>query len=343
MLSDLWERRVKPGAFAFPSLSSRHPEGGWLVRELVEFRTDVLDAVFHFCRQEGFVEIDTPEITPGTGACENVPTVFAIDFLGRTQFLRQTAQLDLEVAVVRWNLPRVVTRGRSFRAEPRADGRHLCEFQLIEAEARDWILDDLISHEQRLVRFVIQTALTHPLFPEHRVEALSRDLDTFYVMSYAEAIRLLGRQWGDDLSAADEARLTDRFGIVSVVRYPREIKFFNMLNTRENGGQTVECCDLLLPFAGETFGSSVREYDLSVLREKLYGSLMHRQLVAAGGDPRAFESYLSLFEGNPVQRAGYGLGFDRLVQYLWGVPDVTAVIPFPVDARYGAPAYALSS
>jgi asparaginyl-tRNA synthetase len=301
-----------------------------------------MDAVFRFCRREGFVEIDTPEITPGTGACENVPTVFTIDFLGRTQFLRQTAQLDLEVAVIRWNLPRVITRGRSFRAEPRSDGRHLCEFQLIEAEARDWTLDDLVDHEQRLVRFVIEMALDHPAFPEHRVEALARDRATFNVISYEDAVGMLGRRWGDDLSAADEARLTERFGIVSVTRYPREIKFFNMLDTRDNGARTVECCDLLLPFAGETFGSSAREHDLRILREKLYNSSMHRQLVAAGGDPQVFEPYLSLFEGQAVQRAGYGLGFDRLVQYLWGATDVRTVIPFPVDASYGAPTYVLA-
>ena len=316
------------------------------MRDLIEFRAAMTDAVFDFVRREGFVELDTPEITPGTGACENVPTVFRLDFLGRLQFLRQTAQLDLEVAVARWGLPRVITRGRSFRAEPRADGRHLCEFLLIEAEARDWELDDLVAHETRLVRHVIETALEHPALPAERRIWLERDLRTFNVISYAEAIGMLGRGWGDDLSAADEARLTEILGIVSVLRYPREIKFFNMLDTRENGaaanGATVECCDLLLPLAGETFGSSAREYDVDILRQKLLTSSMYRQLLDAGGDPEVFESYLRLFEGNPVRRAGYGLGFDRLIQYLWGAEDVTAVIPFPVDARYGR-SYAVAS
>lgn len=306
------------------------------MHDLIRFRAAMTDAVFAAARTEGFVELDTPEITPGTGACENVPTVFPIGFFGRTQFLRQTAQLDLEVAVIRWKLPRVITRGRSFRAEPRADGRHLCEFQLIEAEARDWALDDLVAHEHRLVRTAIATALEHDALPPGRAEALRRHLETFHVIEYEEAIRLLGLPWGADLTAADEARLTDRFGIVSVVRYPRDIKFFNMLDTRHNGGRTVECCDLLLPLAGETFGSSVREYDPAILRQKLYGSSMYRQLLAAGGDPRVFEPYLGLFDGEAVGRAGYGLGFDRLIQYLWGAADVTAVIPFPVDARYGA-------
>jgi len=313
------------------------------VRDLIEFRAAVADTVFDFARREGFVELETPEITPGTGACENVPTVFRLDFLGRRQFLRQTAQLDLEIAVVRWGIPRTITRGRSFRAEPRADGRHLCEFTLIEAEARDWELPDLVAHEQALVRHVIEQALAHPALPRERRVYLERDLGTFHVISYAEAIEYLGRSWGDDLSADDEARLTERFGITSVVRYPREIKFFNMLDTRDNGGTTVECCDLLLPQAGETFGSSAREYDVAILRKKLHTSPMYRQLVEAGGDPEVFEPYLQLFDGNPVRRAGYGLGFDRLIQYLWGEPDVTAVIPFPVDARYGAAAYALTA
>ena len=312
------------------------------MRDLIEFRADVADTIFNFARREGFVEVETPEITPGTGACENVPTVFRLDFLGRLQFLRQTAQLDLEVAVVRWGIPRTITRGRSFRAEPRADGRHLCEFTLIEAEARDWDLPDLIAHEQRLVRHVMEGALAHPALPPQRRVFLERDLRTFNVITYADAIAFLGRTWGEDLTAADEARLTDHFGIVSVVRYPREIKFFNMLDTRENGGVTVECCDLLLPLAGETVGSSAREYDAAILRQKLRTSSMYRQLVDAGGDPEVFEPYLRLFDGNPVRRAGYGLGFDRLIQYLWGEHDVTAVIPFPVDARYGGAVYALT-
>lgn len=313
------------------------------MKDLIEFRAAMLDTVFAQARAEGFLELDTPEITLGTGACEEVPTVFRLDFLGRTQFLRQTAQLDLEVAVIRWGLPRVITRGRSFRAEPRVDGRHLCEFQLIEAEARDWTLDDLVAHEQTLARAVIEAALDHPALPAGRAEILRRDLETFRVISYEEAIALLERGWGDDLTAADEAALTERFGIVSVIRYPREIKFFNMLDTRHNGGATVECCDLLLPLAGETFGSSAREFDPAILRNKLYEGRMYRQLVEAGGDPQVFESYLALFEDGPVQRAGYGLGFDRLIQYLWGAEEVTSVIPFPVTARYGAAELAMAS
>lgn len=312
------------------------------MRDLIEFRAAVADAVFAFARREGFVELDTPEITPGTGACENVPTVFRLDFLGRLQFLRQTAQLDLEVAVVRWGIPRVITRGRSFRAEPRADGRHLCEFLLIEAEARDWDLAELVAHEQRLVRHVIETVLEHPALPRGRRRVLERDLRTFHVITYAEAIRLLEKTWGEDLSAADEARLTERLGIVSVVRYPQEIKFFNMLDTRGDGAGTVECCDLLLPLAGETFGSSVREHDVAILRQKLLTSPMYWQLLDAGGAADVFEPYLRLLESHPLRRAGYGLGFDRLVQYLWGAADVTTVIPFPVDARYGLASTAVS-
>lgn len=313
------------------------------MKDLIEFRAAMMDTIFAQARAEGFLELDTPEITLGTGACEEVPTVFRLDFLGRTQFLRQTAQLDLEVAVIRWGLPRVITRGRSFRAEPRMDGRHLCEFQLIEAEARDWTLEDLIAHEQRVVRAVIEAALDHPALPPQRADVLRRDLDTFRVISYEEAIALVERQWGDDLKAADEGALTERFGIVSVTRYPREIKFFNMLNTRDNGGATVECCDLLLPLAGETFGSSAREFDPGILRDKLYEGRMYKQLVDAGGDPQVFESYLALFEDGPVHRAGYGLGFDRLIQYLWGAKEVTSVIPFPVTARYGAAEFAMAS
>ncbi len=302
---------------------------------LVLLRADVMRAVRAFLASEGFVEVDTPEITAGTGACESVPTVFGLDFLGRRMFLRQTAQLDLEVALVRWGIPRVFTVGRSFRAEPRADGRHLCEFTLVEAESRDWDLQALIAHQQALVRAVITAVREHPLLPPGRGDALAADADRLTVITYDDAVSLLGKAWGEDLMAADEAALTARFGITWVTRYPAPIKFFNMHDTRSNGGRTVDCCDVLLPLAGETFGSSVREHDPQRLRAKLYGSQMYAQLVAAGGRPDVFEPYLALFDGEPVRRAGYGLGFDRLMQYLLGVPDVRTAIPFPVDATYG--------
>lgn len=302
---------------------------------LVLLRADVMRAVRGVLTSQGFVELDTPEITAGTGACESVPTVFGLDFLGRRMFLRQTAQLDLEVALVRWGIPRVYTVGRSFRAEPRADGRHLCEFTLVEAEAREWDLDALVAHQQDLVRAVITAVCDHPLLPPGRGDALAADLQRLTVITYDEAVSLLGKAWGEDLTAADEAALTARFGITWVVRYPAPIKFFNMHDTRANGGLTVDCCDVLLPLAGETFGSSVREHDPQRLRDKLYGSPMYAQLLAAGGQPDVFEPYLALFDGQPQRRAGYGLGFDRLMQYLLGVPDVRTAIPFPVDATYG--------
>jgi asparaginyl-tRNA synthetase len=287
-----------------------------------------------FLHAQGFVEVETPEITPGTGACESVPTVFPLDFLGRRMFLRQTAQLDLEVAIARWGTPRVFTVGRSFRAEPRADGRHLCEFTLVEAEARDWDLDDLILHQQELLRAVLRRAIEDPLLPAERRQAIARDLASFYVITYDDAVRMLGKQWREDLSAQDEASITAALGITWVIQYPREIKFFNMLDTRENGGRTVDCCDVLLPYSGETFGSSVREHDPAILREKLYSSRMYAQLLEAGGRPDVFEPYLALFDGREIRRAGYGLGFDRLIQYILGADDVRAGIPFPVDATY---------
>jgi asparaginyl-tRNA synthetase len=304
---------------------------------LVLLRADVMRAVRDFLTGEGFVELDTPEITAGTGACESVPTVFGLDFLGRRMFLRQTAQLDLEVALVRWGIPRVFTVGRSFRAEPRADGRHLCEFTLVEAESREWDLEALVAHQQALVRAVIGAVRHHPLLPPGRGEVLAADAARLSLITYDQAVSLLGKAWGEDLTAADEAALTARFGITWVVRYPTPIKFFNMHDTRANGGRTVDCCDVLLPLAGETFGSSVREHDPQRLRAKLYASPMYAQLVAAGGRPDVFEPYLALFDGHPVRRAGYGLGFDRLMQYLVGASDVRAAIPFPVDAAYGAP------
>src|SRR5678815_3897424 len=105
-------------------------------RDLTLLRATALQSVRYVLQQHGFVEVFTPEITSATGACENTSTLFGLDYFGKTAFLRQTSQLDLEYLVVRDDIPRVYTIGKSFRAEPRVDDRHLTEFTLIEIEAR---------------------------------------------------------------------------------------------------------------------------------------------------------------------------------------------------------------
>lgn len=295
-------------------------------RDLTLLRATALQSVRSVLSQHGFVEVTTPEITSATGACENTSTLFGLDYFGKTAFLRQTSQLDLEYLVVRDDIPRVFTIGKSFRKEPRVDDRHLTEFTLIEIEARDWTLEDLIDLQELIVDTVwYDVHLTLPPFQGER----------YPIITYTDAVTILGLEWGVDLTSTNEQDIVKHFGgtPVHITHYPEFSSFFNMSNDRECNPerQTVAKCDFILPFAGETFGGSEREYDYEIMSSKLYTSPMYDQLMAAGGSDKAFLDYLNLFKDNPVRRAGFGIGFDRLIQWLIQSTDIRDADVFPMN------------
>lgn len=190
-------------------------------------------------------------------------------------------------------------------------------------------------------------------------------------MTYREAIEVLGRRgftlrFGDDLGREEEAALIAHAGDlpVHITCFPETLKFFNMKIDRSDPA-VVECVDYILPFSGETFGGSLREPDVDILRRRLYtgsmyGHLMNRAAEFArvrsltapddtGGLPpeelatryqrvieESFENYVSLFANAPTERAGFGLGVARLLQYLMGLGSIKDTVVFPMDrTRFG--------
>src|SRR5437868_13945296 len=126
---------------------------------LIRLRGTLLKAIRNFMESEDFVEVTTPTITSLTGACEDYSTLFPLEYFGNKAFLTQTAQLHLEPLVHSQALRRVYSVNHSYRAEPRADHRHLTEFVLIEREIGFGHLQTLLDIEERLVSTLVQKAL----------------------------------------------------------------------------------------------------------------------------------------------------------------------------------------
>lgn len=297
--------------------------------ELTETRAAVLKSSRKFFDMEGYLEVVTPTITGATGACENTNTIFNIDYFGQNAFLIQTSQLHLEAFV--FGIPRVYSINHSYRAEPKIDNRRLCEFTLIEFEARDMNLNELIDLEERYLRYVFNQVKDR-ICPQNRKYIDQK----FPRITYTDAINLLKAEgvdisWGADLSAKDEKIITDKLGITFVTHYPEKIKFFNMKYNREHP-EVVECVDLLLPGVGESIGGSERENDHKNLVERLDNSSMLKQLKEKGGQRKDFDWYLELFENTEMHRAGAGIGFERIIQFIKGTDSIKDCVEFVRDA-----------
>ena len=312
-------------------------------------------AVHEFFQSRGFVWVHTPIITASD--CEGAGELFSVtslnlenpprqaggvvdftqDFFGKKTYLTVSGQLEAEFLAL--SLGNVYTFGPTFRAENSNTSRHLSEFWMIEPEmAFADLLDDMRLAEDFL-RFLSSETLKRGApelaFLEGHYKRTSRD-DLFRLseadfvhITYTDAIKELRTakenfefpvEWGADLQSEHERYLTDRVfkGPVIVTDYPKEIKAFYMrLNPDE---KTVAAMDVLVPKVGEIIGGSQREERLDILEERM----RH-----AGVPPDTLHWYLDLRRFGSAPHAGFGLGFERMVQYITGMANIRDVIPCP--------------
>ena len=279
---------------------------------------------------DGFTQIVAPMLTSLSGACGDPTSLISVDVRGQRAYLGQTAQLHLEPMMR--ELGKVYSIGRSFRAERRADERHLTEFTLLEAEAAGFSLDEMMTLMERLVRSMVRhvSAAHGPLLAALRSDAAKLEPieSPFMRMTYDEAVIALqksGRfiEWGEDLSNAHELALTSMVGgPLFVTHYPAELRFFTMKGSRSDP-RLVECCDLLLPGVGEVMGASETETDPSLLEKKMLMSRGVRQVVDMGGSAEEYSWYIDMHREESGQQAGFGMGFERFVRYVCGLKSVT--------------------
>jgi asparaginyl-tRNA synthetase len=330
-----------------------------LIGAVTRVRHCLAQAIHRFFHERGFYWIHTPIITAsdaeGAGEMFRVSTLdlvnlprtedggidFAEDFFGREAFLTVSGQLNVEAYCLA--MSRVYTFGPTFRAENSHTRRHLAEFWMIEPEIAFADLNDDIDLAEDFLRAIYGALLEEraddmAFFDRHVqkgvVERLQKLVEAdFARMEYTEAIERLQRsgetfefpvEWGVDLQSEHERYLTEQVvgGPVAVVNYPRDIKAFYM--RQNDDGETVAAMDVLAPGIGEIIGGSQREERLDVLDARLE---------EMGLEKEPYWWYRDLRRYGTVPHAGFGLGFERAIQYATGVDNIRDVIPFPRAPR----------
>ena len=261
----------------------------------------------------------------------------AQDFFGKPSYLTVSGQLEAETFAC--GLGKVYTFGPTFRAENSNTSRHLAEFWMVEPEAAFYELEDNMELAEGLLKRIFQDVLTYCAedmeffnrqFDKTLIETLRHIIRSDFVrLTYTEAVDILeksGRKfdfpvgWGIDLQSEHERYLTEEHFKKPVIlyNYPRTIKPFYM--RVNDDGKTVRAMDVLVPKIGEIIGGSEREYRLDVLESRM------REL---GLDSENYEWYADLRRYGTVPHSGFGLGFERVIQFVTGIANIRDVIPFP--------------
>ena len=311
-------------------------------------------AIHSFFQERGFQYIQTPIITAsdaeGAGSMFRVTTLdldnpprregtvdTAEDFFGRPTFLTVSGQLEAEIFAMA--LSNVYTFGPTFRAENSNTSRHLAEFWMVEPEVAFCELDGLAELAEDFLKHIFGHVLENcgedmdffnRWYNDEIIATLEGIINSrFERITYTEAVDMLLKSgesfeypvsWGVDLQSEHERYLTEkRIGRpVIVTDYPKEIKAFYMRLNDDD--QTVRAMDVLAPGIGEIIGGSQREERRDVLT---------RRMAEAGLNEEDYYWYLDLRRYGTVPHAGFGLGFERTVQFITGVSNIRDVIPFP--------------
>lgn len=312
-------------------------------------------AIHKFFNERGFVYVHTPLITGSD--CEGAGEMFHVtaldldnlpknedgsinykeDFFGKPTGLTVSGQLEAECMAMAFS--NVYTFGPTFRAERSYTGRHAAEFWMIEPEIAFADLADDMALATDMIKFVLAYVLENcpreleffnQFYDKGLLERLNSVVNSeFGFVSYTEAIEILKKagdrfeypvSWGCDLQTEHERYLTEEVykKPLFVTDYPKDIKAFYM--RMNDDGKTVAAADLLVPGIGELIGGSQREERLDVLTNRIK---------EMGLNEEDYSWYLDLRRYGGTRHAGFGLGFERLIMYITGIPNIRDVLPFP--------------
>ena len=322
-------------------------------------RSTMAFAVHRFFQENGFYYVNTPLITAsdaeGAGQMfqvttldlDNIPRTedgkidYSKDFFGKRTSLTVSGQLEGETYATA--LKNIYTFGPTFRAENSNTKRHLAEFWMIEPEMSFCTLEGDMKVAEDFLKYVFKYVLDNCQedmdFFSKFVEPGVKDTllhvveSPFAHMTYTDAVKELEKAsdrfdfkpfWGCDLQTEHERFLTEEVAKrpVIVTDYPKEIKAFYMKLNEDN--RTVRAMDVLAPRLGEIIGGSERESRLDVLKARM---------AELGLDEKDYWWYLELRKYGSVPHAGFGLGFERAVQYVTGMQNIRDVIPYPRAAK----------
>ncbi len=322
---------------------------------VVRVRNALSFATHRFFQERGFLYIQTPIIT--TSDCEGAGEQFLVttldmnkpprhsdgsvdftkDFFSKPAHLTVSGQLNAETLACA--LSDVYTFGPTFRAENSNTSRHLAEFWMIEPEMAFADLKDNMQCAEAFLKYLFSYVLEHcaedmeffdAFIEKGVIERLRHVAETpFAYLTYTEAVEILQKsgksfqfpvEWGIDLQSEHERFLAEEHCKKPVIltNYPAKIKAFYMRDNDD--GKTVAAMDVLVPKIGEIIGGSQREERLERL-EKI--------IVDFGLKPEDYWWYLQLRKYGSVPHAGFGAGFERLVQFTTGIENIRDAIPFP--------------
>jgi asparaginyl-tRNA synthetase len=304
---------------------------------IMRIRTTVKKAIVDFLDEAGFLNIDTPIITPS--AAEGTSSLFEVEYFDETAYLAQTGQLYNEANIMAFG--KVYCFGPTFRAEKSKTRRHLTEFWMVEPEMAFYDLDDLMAFEEEFVTYIVQTTLAER---RAELELLERDTSSlekvqgpFPRISYDEAIErlralrdaaqdteekeLLKITWGEDFGSPHETALAEQFEKpLFVYGYPTDVKAFYM-EPWPGRPEVCKSVDLLAPEGfGEIIGGSERMSDLELLVE----AIKRHELPIEN-----YGWYIDLRKYGTVPHSGFGLGLERAVRWICGLPHIRETSPYP--------------
>jgi asparaginyl-tRNA synthetase len=293
---------------------------------ILRIRHEIIMAVRDFFDGRGFTLTDSPIFTPS--ACEGTTDLFETKYFDEKMFLSQSGQLYVEATAAA--LGKVYCFGPTFRAEKSKTRRHLIEFWMVEPEVAFNDMYDNMELAEQFVEYIVQRTIKNR--PDE-FKVLERDLTklapikgSFPRLHYNEAVDLILKEnkefkRGDDFGAPDETIISSKFDKpVFVHHYPIAIKAFYMKEDPKDKGFAMGCDMLATEGYGEIIGGGQREDNLEILT---------RKIDEHGLKQEDFRWYNDLRKYGSFPHAGFGLGIERTVAWICGLPHVRETIPFP--------------
>ncbi|MBX2995527.1 MAG: asparagine--tRNA ligase [Bdellovibrionaceae bacterium] len=293
---------------------------------ILRVRAEIIGAIRDFFDGRGFTLTDAPIFTPS--ACEGTSNLFETQFFDEKMYLSQSGQLYMEATAAA--LGKVYCFGPTFRAEKSKTRRHLIEFWMVEPEVAFNDMYDNMELAEQFVEYIVQRTIKNRAT---ELKALERDISklepikgAFPRLHYREAAEMVKKEnpdfiIGDDFGAPDETIISSKFEKpVFVHHYPAAVKAFYMKEDPKEPGYAMGCDLLATEGYGEMIGGGQREDNLEILERKIREHNLRDEDFKWYNDLRRYGSF---------PHSGFGLGLERTVAWICGLPHIRETIPFP--------------
>ncbi len=293
---------------------------------IIRVRAEIIKAIRDFFDGRGFTLMDTPIFTPS--ACEGTSNLFETTYFDTKAYLAQSGQLYGEAGAAAFG--KIYCFGPTFRAEKSKTRRHLIEFWMVEPEVAFNDLYDNMDLAEQFVEYVVQRTIKNKA---EELKVIERDVSKllnvkgpFPRIHYSEAAQIIKKEnpdfiIGDDFGGTDETIISSKYERpVFVHHYPAAIKAFYMKRDEKDPLASLSCDLLATEGYGEIIGGSQREDNIDLLIERLHEHKLKQS---------DFEWYLDLRRYGSFPHSGFGLGLERTVSWICGLPHIRETAPFP--------------